>query len=168
MAKPKIVRRKMADGSIKEYVYQRRRTLPGAAPIYLSKPMFRAPRRGPGADSDNGNAGELGIVYFFQVPSGPIKIGFTHNLRKRFIATQTHNHESLALVAAFIAAISLEDRLLWMFRDLRIHGEWHRNHERIHKEIERLAKELKTVTAPDELALNRRFAKATEFAREPG
>ncbi len=107
-----------------------------------------------------------GIVYFIQAKSGPVKIGFTYDLRKRFRILQTHNHEELTVIAAFLADYSLEVRLLWMFRDLQIRGEWHRNDERLHREIGRLSKELRTITSPDEMAIEKCVADAVAFVRK--
>jgi hypothetical protein len=110
----------------------------------------------------------MAIIYFIQSASGAIKIGQTLDLEARFTQLQRGHHERLTVLMAALADTTLETRLLWMFRDLCLRGEWHANDHRIHDEIRRLRKELPSVT-------NRRFAEgavalqaAAEFLRRGG
>lgn len=68
-----------------------------------------------------------GVVYFVQAGThaGPIKIGFTVNMRKRLEDLQTANHERLTVLGT-IPNCSRQDeaRIQRQFDPLKIHGEW--------------------------------------------
>lgn len=66
----------------------------------------------------------MGFVYFVQAQSGPVKIGWTHDVAKRVDHIQTHNHEQVSLLG--IVAGTSEGEA-WIHRALsahRIRGEW--------------------------------------------
>lgn len=64
-------------------------------------------------------------VYFFQVESGPIKIGFTSNVRHRFIGVQTGNHEEVNVIGWIENATRSDERELHQrLAQFRIRGEW--------------------------------------------
>lgn len=65
------------------------------------------------------------IVYFVQAgDAGPIKIGFTGNVRDRFAALQLASPETLHLRAFTPGSRDTEREYHWTFRDYRIGGEW--------------------------------------------
>lgn len=68
-----------------------------------------------------------GVVYFVQAGSstGPIKIGYSINLKKRLDDLQTANHEQLTLLGV-IPGCGLVDetKIHQQFSPLNIHGEW--------------------------------------------
>jgi hypothetical protein len=66
-------------------------------------------------------------VYFIQVPSGPIKIGFTtKRMAGRMQELQAGNHEELTLLKATLGSRAEEKALHDYFRQTRIRGEWFR------------------------------------------
>jgi predicted GIY-YIG superfamily endonuclease len=66
-----------------------------------------------------------GFVYFVQgVDGGPIKIGFTTDVRRRLITIQAYSPISLRLVALFSGRAEHEGKLHRMFQAERLHGEW--------------------------------------------
>lgn len=119
------VKRKMADGTIKEYVYDRR--VPN-------------PQKPSGVFKN-------GVVYVVQCGrTGPIKIGYTTNLIQRVRDLEFAGGHRLQLRAAFVGSKKLERQLHDRFEDLRLHGEWFAPNIRIAREISALRRELKSVT----------------------
>lgn len=72
----------------------------------------------------------LGMVYYIQAASGPIKIGYTRALESlpaRSKSLQTGNHEDLELIGYQESGqIPHEKRLHWKFRTSWVRGEWFR------------------------------------------
>ncbi len=66
-------------------------------------------------------------VYFIQAgENGPIKIGFSDNIKKRMLSLQTAHYEELRLLGAVQGADEMESYLHRKFRRLHIRGEWFR------------------------------------------
>lgn len=114
--KPKRVKKTLADGTTKIYEYEREGDFFPTA----TKPHD-------------------GFVYFIQADSGPIKIGFTRDLRQRISSLE--GHERLRLLAAFDGGRKLEKRLHRLFRPHRKRGEWFWPHAHIFREIMALAED---------------------------
>lgn len=67
------------------------------------------------------------FVYFIQAGlSGPIKIGWSANVKQRLAAAQVDNHEDLVLRATTPGGPALEARLHVVFHAAWIRGEWFR------------------------------------------
>ncbi len=67
------------------------------------------------------------FVYFIQAGlSGPIKIGWSANVKQRLAAAQVDNHEELVLRATTPGGPALEERLHAVFQAAWIRGEWFR------------------------------------------
>lgn len=72
-------------------------------------------------------------VYFIQGGEGLIKIGTTHNIKKRFSGLQTANPTPLALIGFIETHLGskIESKLHTRFYDLRVRGEWFTPHTRL-------------------------------------
>lgn len=71
-----------------------------------------------------------GRIYFMQVESGAIKIGFTgSSAERRLKHVQTHNHEPVVLISTRAGNRRDELALHRRFGKHRIHGEWFRPHQ---------------------------------------
>jgi Meiotically Up-regulated Gene 113 (MUG113) protein len=68
----------------------------------------------------------VNCVYFIQAESGPIKIGFTTDVRGRMAALQTATAEELTLVGIMVGEQQDEAALHARFAPSRIRGEWFR------------------------------------------
>ena len=75
-------------------------------------------------------------IYFFQTESGPVKIGITFNVERRFKIAQTFNHERLQIIGTFPGNSKIEKTIQGMFREHHMRGEWFRGD----KEITSIAK----------------------------
>jgi Meiotically Up-regulated Gene 113 (MUG113) protein len=73
----------------------------------------------------------VNCVYFIQAESGPIKIGFTTDVRMRLAALQTATAEELTLVGIMPGDEKDEAALHARFASSRIRGEWFRPDEEI-------------------------------------
>jgi len=80
----------------------------------------------------------VNCVYFIQAESGPIKIGFTTDVRGRMAALQTATAEELTLVGIMPGDEQEEAALHARFGSSRIRGEWFRPDEEIRAFISRL------------------------------
>jgi hypothetical protein len=65
-----------------------------------------------------------GFVYFVQADDGPIKIGYSRNVRARLAALQVNTHLSLRLLGSMPGGEILEAQLHARFSEDRIRGEW--------------------------------------------
>lgn len=79
----------------------------------------------------------VGCVYFVQVGcDGPVKIGFTRNLKQRLSALQTSQHEQLNLLGILEpATMQIERSLHIQFAEHRRGGEWFSNCEELQEYI---------------------------------
>lgn len=143
----KVVRRKLATGEVKEYVYE---------DYCPSMRTTRAVRQ---------QATRSGLVYFVRAESGPIKIGFTYDFPRRFLNLQQSNHERLYPMAVFAADNGLERRLKFLFKGLNIRGEWFRDDAIIRREIDELKRTLKHVANFSAIANAYRMEKISAFAQ---
>ena len=66
------------------------------------------------------------VVYFLQAEDGPIKIGFTNDLRRRLGQLQHVNHHKLRLRAVLPGDRVIEAMYHMQFIGLRLRGEWFR------------------------------------------
>lgn len=66
-----------------------------------------------------------GFVYFIRAGEGPVKIGWTRDVRQRLEHTQTHNHEALTLVGSIAGDTRTEAELHRCLRPFHIRGEWY-------------------------------------------
>ena len=65
------------------------------------------------------------IIYFVQCgKDGPIKIGYTQNLKQRMSAMQVYNPHRLKVVCVFQGGSFVESELHEIFKQYRIRGEW--------------------------------------------
>jgi hypothetical protein len=74
------------------------------------------------------------VVYFVQaIIGGPIKIGWTgyYRLKGRLTGLQNGNPERLCVRALVLGGRNVEAALHIEFADLRLEGEWFRNHDRL-------------------------------------
>ena len=80
-----------------------------------------------------------GFIYFIQGESGgPIKIGYTQDLRARLNSLQTGHPDVLILLGAFPGNTGDERNLHEEYSDYRIRGEWFRPTEKILEKIKSL------------------------------
>lgn len=64
-------------------------------------------------------------VYMVQVGEhGPVKIGWTDNLRDRLIQLQISNYQTLTVLRVFAGGIEVERQLHDRFADQHLRGEW--------------------------------------------
>ncbi|HEX6992112.1 MAG TPA: GIY-YIG nuclease family protein [Gemmatimonadales bacterium] len=77
-------------------------------------------------------------VYFFQVESGPIKIGIAAKPEIRLAQVRVSNHEHVRLIGLAVGGDILEKLLHETFAEDRIRGEWFRPSERLLAVIEGL------------------------------
>ena len=78
----------------------------------------------------------MGFIYFIQSNrSGYIKIGFTKDVRARFMSLQRNNPEELILLGVMEGSPSREKRLHEDFTAHKIRGEWYRDCPEIHHYI---------------------------------
>lgn len=79
---------------------------------------FRSSRRvSPGAKP---------CVYFIRAGAGPIKIGFTTDIKRRLPGLQTSTPKRLRVLAVMPGRIGLERAMHQRFQEHRIAGEWFR------------------------------------------
>lgn len=87
-----------------------------------------------------------GFIYFIQMDRiGPIKIGFTTDIKNRLLQLQTANPYPLNLLLYYPGEIEDEKEIHAGFREMRLEGEWFLPHPFILKEI-RLIKEYENGT----------------------
>ena len=68
-----------------------------------------------------------GLIYFVrQGQNGPVKIGWSTDVRKRLVHIQTYNPEKLQCLGVMEGSARDEHALHRRFRDHHIHGEWFR------------------------------------------
>ncbi len=69
--------------------------------------------------------GDIGFVYFIQCENtGPIKIGFTKDIKKRFYGMQTGNPFKLNMLFNYRANRQTEEMFHEWFRGVNVRGEW--------------------------------------------
>ena len=68
----------------------------------------------------------MSFVYFIQAESGPIKIGFSLDVRRRHRALQQAHFEKLTVLGYIIGTEELEKSLKVSMRSNQIRGEWFR------------------------------------------
>lgn len=88
-----------------------------------------------------------GTIYFVQVASGAIKVGWSSALKARFSGLQAAIHEEAKLLATMPGTLGDEKRLHRQFADLRIRREWFRPEEPLLTHIAKLQLD-STWTAP--------------------
>lgn len=76
-------------------------------------------------------------VYFIQRQSGPIKIGFTKNLKQRLSALRTSSAEPLTLLGHIPGGKEIEAELHARLSAHRLKGEWFNAASEVIAEIER-------------------------------
>lgn len=76
--------------------------------------------------TDEPKAAKESVVYFLQADDGPIKIGFTNDLRRRISLLQNGNHRRLHLRAVLPGDRAVEAAYHARFIGLRTVGEWFR------------------------------------------
>ena len=90
-----------------------------------------------------------GKVYFIQVESGPVKIGFTRKRPEgRLKELQTGNHQSLTLVLVIPGTQDDELKLHQEFARLEIRSEWYRPEQELLDRIRLLTTQLSAPTCP--------------------
>jgi hypothetical protein len=78
-------------------------------------------------------------VYFIQAGTdGPIKIGMTHELKKRLGAMQVANHEELTVLLFTPGGAAVEQWMHYKYRAHCIRGEWFKPHPDLLAEIAKL------------------------------
>jgi len=78
-----------------------------------------------------------GYIYFIQMDCiGPIKIGFTKDIKKRMVHLQQANPYKLNLLVLFPGNEEMEKAIHEGFREANLKGEWFLPHPEILKEIE--------------------------------
>ena len=81
-------------------------------------------------EADKANCEEL--VYFIAPEQGgPVKIGITKDIRKRFATIQSHSPYKLDIISVAPGGRELESHLHTMFFRERLHGEWFEPSERV-------------------------------------
>lgn len=81
-----------------------------------------------------------GFVYFIQGEcGGPIKIGYTTDLKKRITSLQTGYPDKLELLLAFPGNPGLEKTIHKMFDPYRLNGEWFRSAPEVLEKIQKFA-----------------------------
>lgn len=65
-------------------------------------------------------------VYFIQAGLGPIKIGYTTDIKRRLPSLQTSTSKKLRVLATIAGRVGLERELHRRFHEHRISGEWFR------------------------------------------
>lgn len=80
-----------------------------------------------------------GYVYFIQMDRiGPIKIGYSKDVKSRLFELQTANPYPLNLLVFFPANIEIERGIHSCYREMRLEGEWFLPHPIILKDIENI------------------------------
>lgn len=64
------------------------------------------------------------MIYFIQNSEGPIKIGYSKNVKTRFESLQSSNPDTLILLAEVKGNKTMEQELHNKFSHLKIRGEW--------------------------------------------
>jgi len=84
---------------------------------------------------------EKGYVYFMRAGYfGPIKIGFTKNVKKRVRNLQTACPEKLNILCVLKTNKKTEEAYHRMYNDVNINGEWFHPTKKLLKEIDTMAK----------------------------
>ena len=66
------------------------------------------------------------MIYFIQAgDNGAVKIGFAKDVKKRFAALQTGNHETLKLLKEIAGEEELEQEIHLLVNRYRVRGEWY-------------------------------------------
>jgi len=82
-----------------------------------------------------------GFIYFVRMENmGPIKIGFTKNVRKRLYSLNTSTPFPLQLLLSYPADEEEEEEIHDGLREIRLNGEWFLPHPFLLKEIEQIKK----------------------------
>lgn len=73
-------------------------------------------------------AKEIAYIYAFGVPSGPIKIGYSMNPKKRLLMIEKEQGQRLIVMGKWpvglLKAHAVERYAHWLLRDKHYHGEW--------------------------------------------
>ena len=77
----------------------------------------------------------MGYIYFIQSREGHIKIGFTKDVRKRFMQLQRNNSQELVLLGVMEGDMMQERFLHDAFEKWRVRGEWYESVEPINRYI---------------------------------
>lgn len=89
-------------------------------------------------------ADTIAVCYFIGGDDGPVKIGYSVNVRDRLRTLQMSSPVELKVLATASGGAQREAAYHWQFADHRLHGEWFCRVSAIVAEIERL----KTLNAP--------------------
>ena len=81
-----------------------------------------------------------GFVYFIGGRSGPIKIGYSIDARKRLSKISVGSSQHLSLLAKVPGTMDDERRMHHRFAHIRVKGEWFRREPELIAEIERIKK----------------------------
>ena len=66
------------------------------------------------------------MIYFIQAgDNGAVKIGFAKDVKKRFAALQTGNHETLKLLKEIAGEEELEQEIHLLVKNYHVRGEWY-------------------------------------------
>ena len=65
------------------------------------------------------------MIYFIQDETGPIKIGFSKNVKQRIYSYTTHNPRKIKVLAIIHGTKLEEKRLHNLFRNFCIRNEWY-------------------------------------------
>lgn len=79
------------------------------------------------------------MIYFVQSASGPIKIGTTNDLHRRFSGLRTASAVRLVVLGTMPGGAKAEAALHLLFADLRLEGEWFKPDARLLDFIEQRA-----------------------------
>jgi hypothetical protein len=124
----KIVKKRLADGTIKIYEYGSERYRGGR--LAQTTPRCEAAARR--ALAVHGlPAGPPILLYFIQTASGPIKIGITDNLARRLDQVTRVAFEDVKLLAVFRGSRDLEKRLHNSLARHRLKNDWFSPHEHV-------------------------------------
>jgi hypothetical protein len=138
----KIVRKRMADGSTKEYRYDRvtrRRVLGEVDSDAFLDQLATMRAAAPGGRLGLAEYQRSVFLYFIQAESGPIKIGISDNVERRLANIRNQLYEDATLLAVFHGDRRLEQRLHRSLKRYRLRGEWFDPHPHVLRAIEDLA-----------------------------
>jgi hypothetical protein len=88
-------------------------------------------------------------VYFIGADFGPVKIGFTGNLRRRLESIQNGYPERIRVLAYATGGRMLEASYHRRFASYRMNGEWFRRAPELEREIETLGTGLANLSGVD-------------------
>lgn len=115
--------------------------LRGEMPEKTPRPVKRQPNARPAKRF------KADVVYFIGAASGPVKIGFSGNVRNRLSKLQIGHPYRLRILAYIDGTKESEREYHHLFSDQRIRGEWYQRTPDIIAEIARI-RDCKRLTQP--------------------